>query len=323
MIARDKNNNRSNNPVLIVGPTGVGKSEIAVALAQRVGGEILCGDAFQIYEGLEILTAQPSREQREKVPHHLFGALRASEPCDAARYLGLLEETVAQVVARGMRPLIVGGSGMYLKAFTHGLARLPAPEPALRKLLLELPLEELQARLISLDPAAAQLIDMANPRRVQRAVEILLQTGRPLAEYRAQWQTPAKSCSAFFLTRERGDLHFRIEHNIDTQFARGVVSEVESVRRLPAGETAMRAIGFPQICRLLDGEISEEICREQMLFACRQYARRQETWFRKQSEYQQILIGKTESAASVADRLLVLTAVGDITGSARGFAPGT
>jgi len=274
-------------PILIAGPTGVGKSPFAVELALRFDGEIIGADAYQIYAGLEILTAQPEPELRARVPHHLIGILPVSEPFDAARFAVLAREKMAEITARGRRPILVGGSGLYLKALTHGLADLPPPDPALRAELSGLPPDELRRRLDQADPEARQNLDFHNPRRVQRALEIFLLTGRSTARQREEWQKPPRfAFQGLLLTRDRPELDARIAANVGRMFARGVLEEVAALKKV--GPTAAQAIGFRDIQALLRGETDQTACVAAVTLATRRYAKRQLTWFRNQFNFSPI-----------------------------------
>lgn len=274
-------------PILIAGPTGVGKSAFAVELALRFGGEIVGADAYQVYSGLEILTAQPESDLQNRVPHHLIGFLPVTEPFDAARFATLAREKMAEIASRGHRSIVVGGSGMYLKALTHGLADGPPTDPFLRAELSALAPDVLRQRLETADPEARRNIDFQNPRRVQRALEVFLLTGRTTARQRDEWQKPPQwEFRGFLLTRDRTELAARIAANVECMFARGVVDEVAAVK--DAGPTASQAIGFREIQALLRGEIDRTQCREAIVLATRRYAKRQLTWFRNQFSFSPI-----------------------------------
>jgi tRNA dimethylallyltransferase len=274
-----------NLPILVAGPTGSGKTSFAVALANRVGGEIVCADAFQVYQGMSVLTAQPRAEEQNGVVHHLFGCINPSQPFDVADWLGRVTSIVQQVTERGLTPILVGGTGLYLKAFTHGLDPSPPSDPALRTELEKLPLAGLCARLAEADPSAMDAVDLKNPRRVQRALEVVLLSGKPLASFRSAWSKPSRPlASAVWLHRERQDLHQRIAANVIRTLSSGAVEEVKSLREKIKGLPAGRAIGFKEISSWLDGHCDFDECRDRMITASRQYARRQETWFRRQKE---------------------------------------
>jgi tRNA dimethylallyltransferase len=273
-------------PILIAGPTGSGKSAFAVELALRVGGEIICADALQIYAGLAVLTAQPGAADLAAVPHHLYGETPPTESRDVVHWLRDAETKVADISRKGNTPLLVGGTGLYLKAFSHGLDSTPGAEPDLRNELEALSLQELTRRLVLADPAAPGLIDLRNPRRVQRALEIVLTSGRPLADFRSAWSGAGRPLgTAVWLQRERSDLHKRIAANVDQILSGGAIEEVRTLRRSAVGITASGAIGLTEIGDLLDGRCSLPECREAIFHATCQYARRQETWFRRQKNF--------------------------------------
>ncbi|MEX1118621.1 MAG: tRNA (adenosine(37)-N6)-dimethylallyltransferase MiaA, partial [Terrimicrobiaceae bacterium] len=239
--------------LVIAGPTGAGKSEFACELASRVGGEIVCADAFQVYQGMPVLTAQPGPSLSEKVPHHLYSVVPPSLSFDAASYACMAREKIAEIAKRGKEILLVGGSGLYLRALFGGLDEAPAPDPALRASLGNRPLQELLEDLEKADPHALTMIDWKNPRRVLRALEIVTQTGKPLADSRKNAGCAARACRGFLLTREPGELKARISRNVESMFQAGVVNEVMSVT--DAGPTASRAIGFEEIRRHARGEL--------------------------------------------------------------------
>ena len=208
-------------PIVVAGPTGVGKSAFAVDLANELDGEIIGADAYQVYRGLEILTGQPTSEMLSAVPHHLIGFLPPTEVFDAGRFATIVREKISEVLSRGKVPIVTGGSGLYIKALTHGLVDVPPANPALRSELASLSPRQLQERLAKIDPAAR--IDFQNPRRVLRALEISILTGRPASEMRRGWEGKAAlGFRGLLLVRERKELQARIAENVRGMFERGV-----------------------------------------------------------------------------------------------------
>lgn len=289
----------------MAGPTGVGKSRFAVQLAEHLGGEIIGADAFQIYDGLPVLTARPTPDLLDRIPHHLVGVWDPGQTCDAASYALAARACMEEISGRGKVPLLVGGTGLYLKALTHGLADIPKVGDALRHEISEFSLEEAIRRLAGADPAAPSQIDTRNPVRVRRALEIVLTTGRPLAEARSQWKSPSVAMDGIFLTRSRDDLHSRIAANVAGLFDHGVVEEVRAAPDVGPG--LRRAIGYADIQAHLAGKTDLEETRERIFLHTRQYAKRQLTWFRNQFNFPYIDLTVTPDPIDAALHLLAGT----------------
>jgi tRNA dimethylallyltransferase len=270
--------------IILAGPTGAGKTALSLLLASRLEGEIVGADAFQLYRGLPILTAQPSTEERAMIPHHLVGCIDPGESYDAARYGREALESIRNVVARGKRPIVVGGTGLYLKALLGGLDELPPRDHNLRSELARLDLPDLVERLRGLDPEGTANVDLANRRRVERALEIVILTGRPLNRNRGRVTTPP-GVHGFLISRDREDLAARIASNVRTMFAKGVESEVAACPAECTGPTASKTLGLDDIRALLAGNVSREECIERITVATRRYAKRQMTWFRGQHDF--------------------------------------
>ena len=269
-------------PCYLVGPTGSGKSAAAVAMAESQGGEIINADAFQVYAGMPILTAQPSAEDFARVPHHLYGFLPVSEDFDAAQYAKLARQKISEIQARGRRPIIVGGSGMYVKALTHGLSDLPPVDETLRLELASQSLETLLPRLLELDPDAASHVNLQNPRHVQRALEICILTGRPASQFKQAWKAIVPNVQGYFLNPPRDELYSRIDKRTHAMFASGVVAEVHQLlTQGPLSATASKAIGLQIIREMTD----EPTAIAQIQQATRRYAKRQFTWFKRETYF--------------------------------------
>jgi tRNA dimethylallyltransferase len=272
-------------PVYVCGPTASGKSAFAAELAARIGGEIVNADAFQLYRGLQVLTAAPSPAEFATVPHHLYGVLDPAETMDAGTYLRLARPVIDGIIARGRVPVVTGGSGLYLKFLTHGPAPLPQGDAALRAAMDARTLEDLVAELRELDPVEAARTNLKNRRYVSRALEILHLSGQPASSLRDQWAAQTAALAAtlhgHLIQRPRADLHARIAARTRTMLAGGAIGEVASLTTPSA--TCGKAIGFREIRDLLDGRIGHATCEERINAATRQYAKRQETWFRRET----------------------------------------
>lgn len=285
--------------LIIAGPTGVGKSELAVEVAERCGGEIVGADAFQIYAGLDLLTAKPAPELRARVPHHLIGEIPLTQTFNVARFLELASARMAEIRARGGVPVVVGGTGLYVRALIRGLSELPAGDPSLRAELEHAPLPELQERLRELDPAACAWIDLQNPRRLVRALEVCIASGKPYSSFRAEWRAAPPRRVGVVLTRERDDLYARIDQRVEEMFRDGVVEEVRSAGEVAS--TAAQTLGLREIQAFIRGEMSQRECIAAIQQATRRYAKRQMTWFRKEAGLVETRIGP-----SVIETLLAM-----------------
>jgi tRNA dimethylallyltransferase len=256
-------------------------------LAARVGGEIVGADAFQVYAGLPVLTAQPSAEQRRRVPHNLIGEIPLTHAFDVAQYLALARRVIEEIRGRGRVAIVVGGTGLYLRALLRGLADLPPADEALRAELGARPLAELQAELKERDPAGAGFIDLQNPRRVIRALEVCRLTGRPFSSYRREWEeTESREFRGYALTRDRAELYHRIDARVEAMFREGVEDEVAALGDV--GPTAGQVLGLREIRERLAGRLSRAECIAAIQQATRRYAKRQLTWFAKEPALQPI-----------------------------------
>ncbi len=289
--------------VFLAGPTSVGKSDIALALAEKFDGEIVCADAFQLYREFPVLSAQPNADEKSRVPHHLFGTVPCAEEMDAAQFAGRALGVIEDIVARGHVPFVVGGSGLYLQALTTGLPQLPAIDPAIRENVRTMTLKDMVARLQELDPSSLAVIDIHNPRRVARRLELCLQTGHPASQVLTEPPTPT-GLRGVVLTRDRNGLNARIATAVSGRLAGGAIDEVRNARAT-AGGTARQILGWREITALLDGEIDRPTCVELVTTATRQYAKRQLTWFRAKSTFpaEDLTIVTTDHLDLLARRL--------------------
>jgi tRNA dimethylallyltransferase len=282
----------------IVGPTATGKSDLAADVARETGAEIISADAFQIYRGLDFLTAKPDASTLAKAPHHLIGTTPLNEEMNAEKFRVAAATAIDEIHSRGRLAIVVGGSGLYVKALTHGLAAVPKPDPKLREKLNAMSLDELHAQLAELDPEAAQTLDVKNRRRVLRVLEICLLTGRPASLQREQWAVAegvdlgnhgtiqprsAPAATGVFVFRDREELYGRINRRVERMFEDGVIEEVRAAEEVSA--TASQMIGFREIRQLLKGEMSIPQCVAAIQQATRRYAKRQLTWFRRQTNF--------------------------------------
>ena len=275
----------SRDVIAVVGPTAAGKSDLAVDLALRLGGEAVNADSMQLYRGMDVGTAKLTRAEMRGVPHHLLDVWDVTRTASVAEYQGLAAEAFDEIRARGRVPILVGGSGLYVRAALDHFD-FPGTDPAVRA-RLEAELAEagpaaMHARLRERDPAAAEAILPGNGRRIVRALEVIEITGRPfsasLPEHRYRYDAVQIG-----LTVPRPELDERIALRVERMWEAGLVDEVRALEKagLRDGLTAGRALGYAQILRFLAGEWTEERAKEETIRQTRRFARRQESWFRR------------------------------------------
>lgn len=276
--------------VLIAGPTASGKSALAMQIAQEIGGVILNADSMQVYRDLHVLTARPSAQEEQLVPHRLFGHVDAAENYSAGRYVAEAARALSELPS-DVVPIFAGGTGLYFRALMTGLAAIPPIDPSIREELrarLEAEgVEALQAELAGLDPTAAARIMPRDRSRILRALEVVQATGRPISDWHREGLPPAiepESAIKIFLHPERGELTRRIESRFHAMLGQGALEEVRSLdaRHLPDTLPAMKAHGVPWLRRHLRGEITLPQAAEGAIMDTRRYAKRQVTWFRNQ-----------------------------------------
>lgn len=270
-------------PILIAGATASGKSALALALAEKWGGQIINADALQVYDGWRVLTARPSAADEDRWPHHLYGHVSFLGDYSVGAWL----RDLAPLLRTGPRPIIVGGTGLYFRALTEGLAEIPPVQQAVRIAADGLSHAALLADLEQSDPMIYAKIDLQNRARVQRAWEVWRATGKPLSRWQAETPAPLlplDQAAAFKLIADRDWLNDRIAHRFHSMIKEGALDEARAA--LPHWaqvQGAAKAIGAPELIAHLRGDISLETAIEAAIIASRQYAKRQRTWLRAQS----------------------------------------
>ena len=276
----------THQPIFIAGPTAVGKTSLSLELAQRLKGEIISVDSMQVYRGLNIGTAKPSADERERIPHHLIDHIELGQTFDVQQFVQQATLTQQEIQKRSNTPIFSGGTGLYFKALINGLDSLPPSDEALRKELEQIPLPELLLELSKLDPVWFEKIDQKNPRRVVRAIEIIRLTGKPVSAQRTTWKEsqPDTKQPLIVLSRSPETLRHRIEARVDKMFTDGLVSETRALLEigLKENETASRALGYRQVIEFLANVRSLDDTIALVKTKTWQFARRQSTWFRKQ-----------------------------------------
>ena len=293
--------------IYLTGATASGKSALAMHLAKRLGGEIISVDSMQVYCGLNIGTAKPSSEEQAEVPHHLIDVAELSEAFDAAQFVRLAKSASESISSRGRIPIFCGGTGLYFRALMEGLGNSPPSDELLRDELSLLPFESLVAELKIKDPKAAKQIDLKNPRRVLRAVEVIRLTGRPYSEQRIGWDKLKRAPENLFcINREVDVLNQRIHKRVDEMFSLGLIEETQFLIKqgLRDNRNACQALGYRQVLDLLDGELSLESVVNKVKIKTRQFAKRQRSWFRNQMKCDLLDWPEDENVDSFCELLL-------------------
>ncbi|MEV0897340.1 tRNA (adenosine(37)-N6)-dimethylallyltransferase MiaA [Actinoplanes sp. NPDC049802] len=269
--------------VTVVGPTAAGKSALSIALAHELGGEVINADSMQLYRGMDIGTAKLTLAEREGVPHHLLDIWDVTEPAAVAEYQRLARAAIDDVLGRGRVPLLVGGSGLYVRAVLEDF-EFPGTDPAIRARLEEELAAAgpavLHARLADRDPAAATRILPSNGRRIVRALEVIELTGLPFTASLPA-PRPVYESAQIGVDRDTAALDERIALRVDVMWAAGLIDEVRGLTGIREGRTASRALGYQQAIAQIDGELTEEQAKADTVQGTRRFVRRQRSWFRR------------------------------------------
>ncbi len=302
---------------IILGPTAVGKTAVAILLAERTGGEIVSADAFQVYRGMDIATAKPSPGELARVPHHLVDILDPGEEYSAARFRELALPLIEEIKGRGAVPIVSGGAGMYIRVLVDGIFSSPPADRDLRDRLREEEEENpgvLHRRLARRDPVSAERIHPRNLKRIIRALEVLDLTGTAISSLQREWGEADGAAESPFLliglNRERTDLYSRIDRRAQVMFEGGLLEETRGLLetgRLEAGPARL-ALGYREAAGCLRGEYGEEEAVRRLAGATRRFARRQLTWWRKEPRIEWIDLAPGTPPEATAEEIAVLLA---------------
>ncbi|MCI0528963.1 MAG: tRNA (adenosine(37)-N6)-dimethylallyltransferase MiaA [Nitrospira sp.] len=323
--------------IVILGPTGVGKSLAAVMVAEALGGEIISADSRQIYRGMDIATAKPGPEVLARVPHHLLDVVEPDEIFSAGRYSEMARQVILRLYEKGRTPVVVGGTGLYIRALLYGLWQGPQAQWDLRDSLLEeertLGPGHLHQKLVELDPESALRIHPADLAKTIRALEVVLLTGIPLTQHHEEhrnrvkrvtsgerpsaselsettgiWQLDTGHCVVIGLRRDREDLYRRINHRVEEMVSAGLVQEVERLLRLGYHEDlpSMLGLGYRQMVGYLKRQYSLQETIRLVQRDTRRFAKRQMTWFRKEPHVRWIDLAIRDEAKEIAEKVLAI-----------------
>ena len=289
--------------ICVVGPTASGKTKMGVALAKRFDGEVVSVDSMQIYRGMTIGTAAPTAEEMEGVPHHMVAVADPADSWSVARFTAAADGCIQDILRRGKRPVLVGGTGLYLDALVRGTDFAAGSQGGEMRLKLQQRLAQegaapLLAELTAIDPEAAARLHLRDEKRILRALEVYYETGETITEHdrRSRLMPPRYDAAYIGLSfRDRQDLRERIDRRVDDMVAQGLLQEVESLLRsgLPRDATALQAIGYKQFLAVAEGRVTVDEAIEEVKLRSRQYAKRQLTWLRRNEAIHWILWEKS------------------------------
>ncbi|MGE0609256.1 MAG: tRNA (adenosine(37)-N6)-dimethylallyltransferase MiaA [Pirellulales bacterium] len=303
----------------MTGPTASGKTAVGLSLAARLPGEIISLDSMALYRRLDIGTAKPTQDERRRVPHHLIDILDPHQEYSLAQYLTAAHRAAGEIAGRGLTPLFVGGTPLYLKGLLRGIFEGPAADwPYREKLQAQAAVEApgwLHQQLSRVDPAAAAKLHPQDQRRLIRALEVFRNTGRPISAWQQQFDRPhtAGECRAFVLEWPRDELYARIERRVDAMFQEGLLDEVRGLvaasqhSAAPLGRTAAQALGYREVLAHLAGERDLPATIALVKTRTRQFAKRQLTWFRSLPECRPVPVRASDNADEIAERVLKMT----------------
>lgn len=277
--------------ICVVGPTATGKTKMGVALAKRFGGEVVSVDSMQIYRGMTVGTAAPTEEETEGVPHHMIAVADPRESWSVAKFTEQADLCVQDILRRGKRPVLVGGTGLYLDSLVSGRTFAPGHSSGetrkrLQAELAERGVEELYRELMEIDPVCAERLSLGDEKRILRALEVYRQTGETITEHDERTRALPPKYQAYYIGLtflDRADLYDRIDRRVDAMVEKGLLREVEALlqRGLPEDATALQAIGYKQFLSVRRGEATTEEAVAEVKLRSRQYAKRQLTWLRR------------------------------------------
>ncbi|OGX08784.1 MAG: tRNA (adenosine(37)-N6)-dimethylallyltransferase MiaA [Omnitrophica WOR_2 bacterium GWA2_47_8] len=297
------------NIIFIVGPTAVGKSDVAFQLAQKINGEIISCDSMQIYKEINIASGKPSKKILEKIPHHLVGVLSVKEDFNVAQFFSLVEKAIQSIHKRKKVPIIVGGSGLYMQVLLDGIFQQKAIDPKLKmrleKELKEKGAEALYQRLKKVDPNAALRVHPNNTRRLIRALEANALSQEPFSKVRQSRDglLGKYDIKIFALNRKREELYSRINSRVEKMFDHGIVEEIKALNTSSLSQTAKQLIGVKEVLGYLQGEYDLEKAKYLMQLNTRHFAKRQLTWFRKDKRLEWITIESDEPTQNVVEKI--------------------
>jgi tRNA dimethylallyltransferase len=271
--------------VVIAGPTAAGKTDFSLKLAKEIGGEIISADSMQVYKGLDVGTDKVSPELRKEVPHYLIDEVEPHQPFSVADFVRLADRAIEEIRSKGKYPIVVGGTSFYIKSLLYGLPETPPSDPKLREELKTLSTEELYRRVKEVSPDYARKVGPSDRKRLLRALEVYLLTGRPIESFKVWGSKPRYPFLGYFLYRDRPELYRRIEDRVESQLKRGLLDEARWLLSFGPDTTAFQALGYKEMLGYLKGETTLEEAKRLLKRRTKEFAKRQFTWFKKEPDF--------------------------------------
>ena len=268
--------------IVITGPTATGKTDFSLLLAREIGGEVISADSMQVYKGLDVGTDKVSKEVREEIPHYLIDEVEPTEKFSVADFVERADRAIEEIWKRGKYPIVVGGTGFYIKALLFGLPQTPPSDERVREELKRLSDQELYAEVLKVSPDYAEKVGPKDRKRLIRALEVYRLTGKPITAFEQWGSKPRYPFLGYFLYRDRPELYKRIEDRVESQVKRGLVEEARRLLSLGEDLTALQALGYKEMAGYLKGEVSLEEAKRLLKRRTKEFAKRQFTWFRKE-----------------------------------------
>ncbi|ADY72962.1 tRNA dimethylallyltransferase [Desulfurobacterium thermolithotrophum DSM 11699] len=284
--------------IILTGPTATGKTDFSIKLAKEIEGEIISADSMQVYKGLDIGTDKVSKEIMKEIPHYLIDIRKPNEPFSVAEFVEEADKAIKEIREKNKYPIVVGGTGFYIRALLYGLPKVPAGNEKIRKELEKLSTEEIYALLEEVDKLSAERIGSNDRKRLIRAYEVYKLTGKPLSSFEIP-QKPRYKFLGYFLYRNRPELYKRIEDRVDSQIKRGLIDETKWLLEFGKNTTAFQALGYKEMLQYLEGKKTLEEAIKLLKRRTKQFAKRQFTWFRKEPKF------KWVNLSEVSERKLI------------------
>ena len=271
--------------IVLTGPTATGKTDFSIKLAREIGGEVVSADSMQVYKGLDVGTDKVSKEIRKEIPHYLIDVVEPTEKFSVADFVREADRAIEEIRRKGKYPIVVGGTGFYIKSLLFGLPQTPPSDERLREELKKLSDEELFSEVKKISPEYAEKVGSKDRKRLIRALEVYSLTGKPITEFKPWGDKPRYRFLGYFLYRNRPDLYRRIEDRVESQVRRGLVDEARWLLSLGEDLTALQALGYKEMAGYIEGKMSLEEAKRLLKRRTKEFAKRQFTWFRKEKGF--------------------------------------